>query len=90
MGRILILIGIPDRHALWGDLSNLYVWLAMMATVLFRIVGFVDDFSKVTRKRSPGLTGRPRSCARSRPTRVRVLYYLDPGSVQHQAQRPVL
>jgi len=58
MGGILILIGILTATLLWGDLSNLYVWLAMMATVLFGIVGFVDDYSKVTRKRSLGLTGK--------------------------------
>src|SRR5262245_18288765 len=56
MGGILILIGILTATLLWGDLSNLYISLAMMATVLFGIVAFVDDYYKVTRKRSLGLT----------------------------------
>jgi phospho-N-acetylmuramoyl-pentapeptide-transferase len=58
MGGILILIGILAATLLWGNLSNLYVWLAMIATALFGIVGFMDDYSKVTRKRSQGMTGK--------------------------------
>ena len=58
MGGILILIGILTATLLWGNLTNLYVWLAMIATLLFGIVGFLDDYSKVTRKRSLGHDGK--------------------------------
>ncbi len=58
MGGILILVGILVPSLLWGDVTNYYVIIAMMATFLFGVVGFMDDFSKIARKRSLGMTGR--------------------------------
>jgi phospho-N-acetylmuramoyl-pentapeptide-transferase len=58
MGGILILTGILLPTLLWSSLTNWYVWIAAGATALFGIVGFLDDYSKVTRKRSLGMTGK--------------------------------
>src|SRR5213078_3592294 len=58
MGGILILVGILVPTLLWGNLTNLYVWIAWTATLLFGIVGFLDDYSKIVRRRSLGMTGR--------------------------------
>ncbi len=58
MGGILILIAILVPTLLWGSLDNFYVWIALVSTLCFGIVGFLDDYSKVTRKRSLGITGR--------------------------------
>ena len=58
MGGILILIGILVPSFLWGDVTNYYLLIAMAATMLFGAVGFMDDYSKVARKRSLGMTGR--------------------------------
>ena len=38
--------------------ANLYVWVVVIATLLFGLVGFTDDYLKITRKRSMGLSGR--------------------------------
>jgi phospho-N-acetylmuramoyl-pentapeptide-transferase len=58
MGGILILVGILVPTLLWGSLSNLFLWVAVTATFCFGVVGFLDDYAKVTRKRSLGMTGR--------------------------------
>ncbi|MBP1594638.1 MAG: mraY [Acidobacteria bacterium] len=58
MGGILILVGILLPTLLWADLANLYVWVAVTATVMFGLVGFADDYFKVVRKHSLGLTGK--------------------------------
>jgi phospho-N-acetylmuramoyl-pentapeptide-transferase len=58
MGGILILAGILIPTLLWASLTNLYVWIAVGSTFLFGLVGFWDDYSKITRKRSLGITGR--------------------------------
>jgi phospho-N-acetylmuramoyl-pentapeptide-transferase len=58
MGGILILVGILVPTLLWGSLSNLYIWIAAAATFCFGVVGFLDDYAKITRKRSLGMTAR--------------------------------
>jgi phospho-N-acetylmuramoyl-pentapeptide-transferase len=58
MGGILIVVGTLVPTILWMDLANLYVWLAVAATLLFGLVGFLDDYRKVTHRRSLGLTGK--------------------------------
>jgi phospho-N-acetylmuramoyl-pentapeptide-transferase len=58
MGGILILVGILVPTILWANLENLYIWIAVIATLLFGLVGFLDDYLKIVRKRSLGLSGR--------------------------------
>jgi phospho-N-acetylmuramoyl-pentapeptide-transferase len=58
MGGVLIVLGIAIPTLLWADLRNVYVWLALGATLAFGAIGFADDYAKVVRKRSLGLTGR--------------------------------
>ncbi|MBI1738993.1 MAG: phospho-N-acetylmuramoyl-pentapeptide-transferase [Acidobacteria bacterium] len=58
MGGILIVIAIIVPTVLWANLTNVYVWIALFATAIFAAIGFLDDYNKVVRKRSLGLTGR--------------------------------
>ena len=58
MGGVLIVAAIVIPTFLWADLRNSYVLLAIGATVAFGTIGFVDDYNKVVRKRSMGLTPR--------------------------------
>ena len=55
MGGLLIILCTLVPTFLWGNLGNLYVWVAVVAMVLFGLVGLVDDVLKVRRKRSLGL-----------------------------------
>jgi len=58
MGGILIVIAIIVPTLLWANLTNAYVWIAMGAVAIFAAIGFLDDYNKVVRKRSLGLTGK--------------------------------
>jgi phospho-N-acetylmuramoyl-pentapeptide-transferase len=58
MGGVLIVAAIIIPTLLWADLRNAYVLLAMGATLAFGTIGFVDDYSKVVRRRNLGLTPR--------------------------------
>ncbi|MCW8884424.1 MAG: phospho-N-acetylmuramoyl-pentapeptide-transferase, partial [Motiliproteus sp.] len=58
MGGALILIAIALSTLLWGDLSNLYVWVVLLVTLVFGAVGWVDDYRKVVEKNSRGLPAR--------------------------------
>jgi phospho-N-acetylmuramoyl-pentapeptide-transferase len=58
MGGLLILIALTVPTLLWADLSNPYVWLALLVTVGFGLLGFVDDYRKVTKRNAKGLAGR--------------------------------
>jgi phospho-N-acetylmuramoyl-pentapeptide-transferase len=55
MGGILIILCTVAPTLLWGDLANTYVWVAVLAMVLFGLVGLYDDVLKVRRKQSLGL-----------------------------------
>jgi phospho-N-acetylmuramoyl-pentapeptide-transferase len=58
MGGVLICISILVPTLLWADLSDPYVWVAVLSTFCFGAIGFADDYIKVVRKRSQGLTAR--------------------------------
>ncbi|MDP6376790.1 MAG: phospho-N-acetylmuramoyl-pentapeptide-transferase [Pseudomonadales bacterium] len=58
MGGALIIIVILISTLLWGDLSNRYVWTALIVTLAFGAVGWVDDYLKIVRKNSDGLIAR--------------------------------
>ncbi len=56
MGGILIITAVVLPTLLWADLSNEFVWTAVIATGLFGLIGFADDYLKITRRRNLGLT----------------------------------
>lgn len=58
MGGALILVAISASVLLWGDLSNKYVWLVLLTTLGFGAIGWVDDYRKIIRKNTKGLSAR--------------------------------
>jgi phospho-N-acetylmuramoyl-pentapeptide-transferase len=58
MGGVLIVGSVLISTLLWARLSNLYIWTVIVATVLFAAIGFMDDYAKMAKQRSLGLTGR--------------------------------
>ena len=58
MGGVLILGSVFLSTILWARLDSLYLWIALVATMLFGAVGFADDYIKIVKKRSLGLTGK--------------------------------
>ena len=58
MGGIIILAGILIPTLLFADLSNIYIQLMLISTVLLGAIGFVDDYIKVFKKNIEGLAGK--------------------------------
>ncbi len=60
MGGLMILISVVVSTLLWMDLSNLYTWAVLFVTVGFGMVGFLDDYNKLTKRSSKGVSGKVR------------------------------
>ena len=58
MGGLLILVAALLPTLLWADLSNAYIWVAVLATAAFGAVGLADDYLKVSRRTHDGLLPR--------------------------------
>jgi len=58
MGGLMILLSVIVSTLLWADLSNPFVWQALLVLAGFGAIGFADDFLKLTRRSSDGLAGR--------------------------------
>jgi phospho-N-acetylmuramoyl-pentapeptide-transferase len=58
MGGALILVSVTVTTLLWADLSNDYVWVALLTLIGFGVIGWVDDWRKVVEKNSRGLPSR--------------------------------
>ncbi len=58
MGGTLIIFSLVVATLLLADLANPYVWIAVVVTVCFGVIGFVDDYRKIRFKNSAGLEGR--------------------------------
>jgi phospho-N-acetylmuramoyl-pentapeptide-transferase len=58
MGGVMILISIIVPTLLWANLMNQYIWMTLFVTVCFGILGFVDDYLKVSRRNSKGIPAR--------------------------------
>lgn len=58
MGGLLILIAITISTLLWADLENRLVWVVLLVTIGFGLIGFADDYMKLTKRNSCGLPGK--------------------------------
>jgi phospho-N-acetylmuramoyl-pentapeptide-transferase len=58
MGGFLILLALTVSTLLWADLADAYVWVALGVTVGFGLIGFFDDYRKLTRRSHRGVSGR--------------------------------
>jgi phospho-N-acetylmuramoyl-pentapeptide-transferase len=56
MGGVLILTGVLVPTLLWGDVRSTHIWILVLSTLAFGAIGFADDYLKVVKKRSLGLT----------------------------------
>src|SRR5688572_9089019 len=58
MGGVLIVGAVTISTLLWAKLSSVYVWTVVIATLLFGAIGFADDYLKMAKRKSLGLTGK--------------------------------
>jgi phospho-N-acetylmuramoyl-pentapeptide-transferase len=60
MGGLMFLAGISVATLLWADLANVYVWVVLLVTWSYGLLGFTDDYAKVSRQTTAGISGRLR------------------------------
>ena len=58
MGGFLILLAVTISTLMWADILNSYVWITLAVTVGFGLIGFLDDYRKLTRRSHRGVSGR--------------------------------
>jgi len=80
MGGILIIFAVVISTLLWTNLSNNYVWLILLVTVGYGLIGFIDDFRKLVGKNPKGIPGKTRLAAEIVIALfVSIIVYLNPG-----------
>ena len=60
MGGLMILFGLFVSALLWANLESPYVWIVLFVTAGFAVIGFYDDYLKVTKQSHRGFSGRAR------------------------------
>ena len=58
MGGLMILISVTFSTLLWANLTNPFIWIALVVMVGFGLIGFYDDFLKLTKRNTKGLSGK--------------------------------
>jgi phospho-N-acetylmuramoyl-pentapeptide-transferase len=58
MGGVMILLAVIVSTVLWVDLTNAYTWIVLLVTIGFGAIGFGDDYLKLTKRNSKGLSSR--------------------------------
>ena len=80
MGGVLIIFAVVISTILWANLSVYYIWLALLVTVGYGLIGFIDDYSKLAGKSSRGLAGKKRLAAEiAIALFVGLILYFKPG-----------
>lgn len=80
MGGILVIFAVVISTLLWANLANDYIWLVLMVTVGYGLIGFIDDYRKFAGKNSKGVPGKTRLAAEILIALfVSVILYLKPG-----------
>lgn len=80
MGGILIIFAVVISTLLWTNLANDFIWLVLLVTVGYGLIGFMDDYSKLKGKSSKGISGKTRLSAEIvLALFVSVILYLKPG-----------
>lgn len=79
MGGLMILSGLLVAVLLWANLSNIYVWTVLGVTVGFGLIGFYDDYLKVTKQTHAGFSGKARLAAEALIAGVAVIVLVSAG-----------
>ena len=58
MGGALVLVAVGVTTLLWADLTNRFVWVVLIVTIGFGVIGWIDDYRKVVHHNSKGLPAR--------------------------------
>lgn len=92
MGGVLILGALVTSSLLWARLDIGYIWLLLFVTVSFGLIGFMDDYQKVTKNSHAGVSGRVRLAIGFAIAAIAAVWatYLHPEALQMQLAIPVI
>ncbi|PKN70842.1 MAG: phospho-N-acetylmuramoyl-pentapeptide-transferase [Deltaproteobacteria bacterium HGW-Deltaproteobacteria-12] len=80
MGGVLIIFAVLVSTLLWANLAIDYVWLILLVTLGYGLIGFIDDYRKLVGKNSKGVSGKTRLTAEILIALfVSIILYLKPG-----------
>ncbi|MGE3919472.1 MAG: phospho-N-acetylmuramoyl-pentapeptide-transferase [Gammaproteobacteria bacterium] len=86
MGGVLILLSIGISTLLWADLTNRYIWVVLLVTIGFGLIGLVDDYRKLVRKNSKGLSAKSKYFWQSLVALLAVMYLYFTATLPAQTQ----
>ena len=90
MGGLLILASISISTLLWADLHNFYLWVVFLVTLSYGLIGFIDDFLKVTRHSSRGFSGKLKLLCELVIAAIAVYVIIVLGALARKMHRRVL
>ena len=74
MGGLIILFSLVVSTLLWADLGNRYIWVVLGVTIGFSVIGFFDDYLKITQKSSDGLSSKQKILFQSVISSIALIY----------------
>ncbi|AEH44318.1 phospho-N-acetylmuramoyl-pentapeptide-transferase [Thermodesulfatator indicus DSM 15286] len=80
MGGVVIILAVIIATLLWGKLTNIYIWITLGLFLIFGLIGFFDDWRKVSRQKSLGLTAKEKLLLQSLTAGVFLFLALKYGS----------
>ncbi|MCL2469459.1 MAG: phospho-N-acetylmuramoyl-pentapeptide-transferase [Alphaproteobacteria bacterium] len=83
MGGLMILIAVVVSTLLWMDLTNFYTWIVLTVTVGFGLIGFADDYQKLTKRNVRGVPGKIRLSLQTLIAAFAVLLILAVSTSSH-------
>ncbi|RIY37873.1 phospho-N-acetylmuramoyl-pentapeptide-transferase [Psittacicella gerlachiana] len=85
MGGVMIIIAVTLSTLIFSSWNNVYIWLTLFVFIGFGAVGYVDDYLKIKRKSSDGLSAKQKYTALSLVSLapIIILYFLDNPAITH-------
>lgn len=65
MGGLMMLLAVTISTILWADITNHYVWICLFVTLSYGLIGFLDDYLKVSKRNHKGLSGKKKLLAQA-------------------------
>lgn len=86
MGGSLILLSIAISTLCWADLSNRYVWVVLLVTLSFGVIGLIDDYKKVIYNNPKGLSAKYKYLSQSLVAIIAAVYLYQTASLTVETQ----
>ncbi len=91
MGGALILVAIGVSTLLWSDLTSRYVWVVLLVTFAYGVIGWIDDYKKLVKRDPKGLLARYKYLAQSIAALAVAIYLYNTASpVETQLIVPIM